>query len=171
MPQYWNYQNERGELIGPITAKELKELAIKHRIGKSTLVQAPKGQWVKARDVKGLFDRPLKETRCGFCDEVVSPNAKKCKHCGEFLDQRLWEAEVDRQRMLHQGPDLPKWNPGIAAVLSLVIPGAGQMYKGQVPNGVAWLICTLIGYGAFVVPGFILHIFCIIGAASGDPRK
>jgi len=64
-----------------------------------------------------------------------------------------------------------KWNPGIAALLSLVLPGAGQMYKGQVGNGIAWLVFVLIGYILFVLPGLILHLLCIFGAASGDPNK
>jgi TM2 domain-containing membrane protein YozV len=59
------------------------------------------------------------------------------------------------------------WSPGVAAVLSLVIPGAGQMYKGQVLNGLVWLVVVVIGYVMFIAPGVILHIFCILGAASG----
>ena len=59
------------------------------------------------------------------------------------------------------------WSPGVAAVLSLVIPGAGQMYKGQVLNGLVWLVVVVIGYVMFIGPGVILHIFCILGAASG----
>jgi hypothetical protein len=63
------------------------------------------------------------------------------------------------------------WNPGIAAVLSLVIPGAGQMYKGQIGNGLVWLVIVVIGYMAFVGPGVVLHLCCIIGAASGRPTS
>ena len=65
----------------------------------------------------------------------------------------------------------PKWSGGVAAVLSLIIPGAGQMYKGQVANGLCWLVFVVIAYFMLVVPGLILHLFCIIGAASGDPTK
>lgn len=65
----------------------------------------------------------------------------------------------------------PKWNGGIAALLSFLIPGAGQMYKGQVANGLVWFVFVVIGYFALIVPGLILHLFCIIGAASGDPTK
>ena len=68
-------------------------------------------------------------------------------------------------------PPQRKWSPGVAAVLSLVIPGAGQIYKGQIFNGLFWLILVVIGYVAMVIPGVVLHIFCIIGAASGDPAK
>jgi hypothetical protein len=45
------------------------------------------------------------------------------------------------------------------------------MYKGQVFNGLVWLVVVVIGYVVFVIPGLVLHLFCIIGAASGDPYK
>lgn len=62
------------------------------------------------------------------------------------------------------------WSPGVAAVLSLVIPGAGQMYKGQIFNGLLWLVFVVIGYLLFIVPGLVLHLLCILGAASGKPK-
>lgn len=58
------------------------------------------------------------------------------------------------------------WSPGVAAVLSFFIPGLGQLYKGQIFNGIAWFCVTAAGY-IFIFPGLILHLFCIIGAASG----
>lgn len=64
-----------------------------------------------------------------------------------------------------------QWSPGVAAVLSLVIPGAGQMYKGQVLNGLVWLVVVVGGYVFFTVSGVILHGLCIIGAASGNPFR
>jgi TM2 domain-containing membrane protein YozV len=64
-----------------------------------------------------------------------------------------------------------QWSPGVAAVLSLVIPGAGQMYKGQVLNGLAWLVVVVLGYAFFIAPGVVLHVLCIVGAASGNPFK
>jgi TM2 domain-containing membrane protein YozV len=93
--------------------------------------------------------------RCPYCSELVAFAAKKCKHCGEFFDSTL------RQSRMPQA-----WNPGVAAVLSLVIPGAGQMYKGQVGAGFGWLIGVGVGYLLFIVPGLILHITCIVKAYS-----
>ena len=58
---------------------------------------------------------------------------------------------------------------GVAAVLSLFIPGAGQMYKGSVGVGILWLICTVIGYLMMIVAGLILHLICICHAASMEP--
>lgn len=65
----------------------------------------------------------------------------------------------------------PRWSGGTAAVLSLIIPGLGQMYKGQVINGLVWLVAVVIGYFCLIIPGIVLHILCVIGAASGDPYR
>ena len=54
---------------------------------------------------------------------------------------------------------------GVAAVLSLVIPGAGQMCKGKIGIGLFWLVSVGIGY-IFIFPGIILHIICVFNAAS-----
>jgi TM2 domain-containing membrane protein YozV len=78
------------------------------------------------------------------------------------------EATAARTVVVQQAPQR-LWSPGVAAVLSLVIPGAGQMYKGQIGNGIVWLIGTVIGYFLFIVPGLLLHLLCIVGAAKGNP--
>ena len=110
----------------------------------------------------------LEDTKlCPYCAESIKMDAKKCKHCKEVLDDEL----RTEQQQISVFVQPPKWSPGVAAVLSLFIPGAGQIYKGQIGNGLVWLILVAIGYLLLVVPGLILHIFCIIGAASGDPNK
>jgi len=52
-----------------------------------------------------------------------------------------------------------------------LIPGAGQIYKGQPINGIVWFVLTVAGYIAFIIPGVVLHLCCIIGAAMGDPYR
>jgi TM2 domain-containing membrane protein YozV len=50
-------------------------------------------------------------------------------------------------------------NPGVAAVLSAVIPGLGQIYNGQILWAIVWLIITpglWIGSGGML--GWICHI-------------
>jgi len=71
---------------------------------------------------------------------------KTCPSCGESLPAR--------------SP-----SPVVAAVLSFLIPGLGQMYRGDVATGFGWLIVTLIGYVLLIVPGLVLHIWCIVSAA------
>ena len=50
-------------------------------------------------------------------------------------------------------------NPGLAAVLSLVIPGVGQIYNGDFLRGIFWLIITpgfWIGTGGLF--GWVCHV-------------
>jgi len=60
-------------------------------------------------------------------------------------------------------------SPGIAALLSFVIPGAGQMYQGRVLAGLLWFAATVVGYFFFILPGIGLHLLCIISAAISKP--
>lgn len=98
---------------------------------------------------------------CPECAKDVSSAAASCPHCGHPIRP---SAEPDP-------PPVPNWSKGVAAVLSLVIPGAGQMYKGQVANGLVWLAVVAAAYFVQFVPGVMLHLLCILGAASGDPYK
>lgn len=103
--------------------------------------------------------------KCPFCAEDIQDAAIVCKHCGRDLAT----GTAPQQTVIVQAPRRT-WSPGVAAVLSLVIPGAGQMYKGKVGAGLAFLFCTVIGYMLYIVPGLILHIICIVNAASGAPN-
>lgn len=50
-------------------------------------------------------------------------------------------------------------NPGTAAVLSLIIPGVGQIYNGTIWRGIFWLIVTpgfWIGTGGML--GWVCHL-------------
>lgn len=94
--------------------------------------------------------------RCPFCAEEILAAAVVCKHCRRDL-----LPNVSSQVASSSAP-----SPGVAAVLSLVIPGAGQMYTGNVGTGIAWLLFTAVGYVAFILPGLILHIVCILSAAD-----
>lgn len=59
-------------------------------------------------------------------------------------------------------------NNGVAAVLSFVIPGLGQLYKGSLLGAFGWLFFTIMGYTFFILPGLILHFICIAQAAGGE---
>lgn len=63
------------------------------------------------------------------------------------------------------------FNPGTAAVLSLIIPGLGQIYKGQIANGIIWGVFVVAGYLMLIIPGIILHIACVKGAYSGSAKQ
>jgi TM2 domain-containing membrane protein YozV len=49
--------------------------------------------------------------------------------------------------------------PGTAALLSFIIPGAGQIYNGKFLRGIVWLIVTpglWLGTGGFL--GWVCHL-------------
>lgn len=63
-------------------------------------------------------------------------------------------------------------NPGLAAVLSLVLPGVGQIYNGHFWRGIFWLIITpgfWIGSGGFL--GWICHLISSYTAYSKAKEK
>jgi len=57
-------------------------------------------------------------------------------------------------------------NSAVAAVLSLVVPGAGQLYAGRPLAALGWFFIVSAGYLLLIVPGLILHILCIASAAA-----
>ena len=72
--------------------------------------------------------------QCPFCSETIHVDAKKCKHCGEYLDEKLREnnkasdSKTDSDTRLMLEYELKKKSGIIAALLNLVIPGAGYAY-------------------------------------------
>lgn len=68
--------------------------------------------------------------------------------------------------MSKQSPD-----PGIAAVLSLVVPGVGQFYTGRYGWAILWLIITpgfWIGSGGLL--GWVCHLAAGVQAANQARR-
>ena len=62
--------------------------------------------------------------------------------------------------------------PGIAAVLSLIIPGVGQIYNGDFLRGIFWLIVTpglWIGSGGWL--GWICHLISAYTAHSRGQKN
>ena len=63
-------------------------------------------------------------------------------------------------------------NPGTAAILSAIVPGAGQIYNGKFLRGLFWLIITpgfWIGTGGLL--GWPFHIIAAITAYNYAKRN
>ena len=65
---------------------------------------------------------------------------------------------------------------GIAAVLSFVVPGLGQVYNGDFFRGFIWFLFALIlgltiSPIAMGVPSLVYHLFCAWSAYQRAERK
>ncbi|HLL24291.1 MAG TPA: hypothetical protein VK427_19305 [Kofleriaceae bacterium] len=68
-------------------------------------------------------------------------------------------ALVPQHRPQHQPSAL------VAGLLSVWIPGAGHLYAGRIVSALLWFLAVGAGY-VLILPGLVLHLFCIVSAAS-----
>ena len=73
-----------------------------------------------------------------------------------------------RQPMMLETRHTP--NAAAAAVLSIIVPGAGQLYAGRPLSAIAWFMLVSMGYLLLIVPGILLHVLCVAAAASTAQR-
>ena len=92
------------------------------------------------------------------------------------LTPRREEPRPSRALVRREGHTLPlalrggrPASPGLAALLSLFVPGAGQLYAGRPIAALLWFLVTTAGY-ALILPGLVLHLFCIASAAGSAHR-
>jgi TM2 domain-containing membrane protein YozV len=67
--------------------------------------------------------------------------------------------EMEREYGVQRAP-----SPGIAAVLSVLVPGLGQVYAGRLVAGAIWFVVTCVAYSAVLLPGFLFHAVCVWSA-------
>jgi TM2 domain-containing membrane protein YozV len=67
------------------------------------------------------------------------------------------------QHGFHQTVSTTEKNPGLAAVLSFLIPGLGQIYNGQVGMGILLCVITILLYMTIVL-GLALHLYLVFDA-------
>jgi len=89
------------------------------------------------RPIQGTASATL-QAFCPHCGSSVDLAAEICPKCGVRIKQPPRPEFVERK------------NPGLAAVLSFLFTGLGQIYNGQIGKGIA-----------FVILGFVLVVTII----------
>jgi hypothetical protein len=123
-----------------------------------------------AMETCGNCDRPIGKLEQAFLwgDQVVCPQCHGLLSAGRPSIPYASPLPPPPPQVVYV---MQQFNPGVAAVLSFILPGAGQIYKGQTFNGICWFIVVGIGYICLIIPGILLHICCILGAAAMPPPK
>ena len=96
----------------------------------------------------------------------VVPDRQKLKPLDEGPPRQALVHQPEQPLALRRGRDA---SPGVAAVLSLFIPGAGHVYTGHYLAAVMWFLLVTAGY-TLVLPGVFLHLLAIVSAASSAHR-
>ncbi len=116
--------------------------------------------------------------KCG----VRQPEAKKTKYCANCASQIDQNAEICPEcgvrqpgSATYQQSVQPQKNPGIAAVLSALFVGLGQIYNGEILKGIILIIVYSISVVLmFVFIGFIttplLWIFGVYDAYNSAKK-
>lgn len=85
---------------------------------------------------------------CTNCGEIVKEGIVFCPHCGNKIDmEKLIPREIDKdkptEKSISPKPGSNKKNPILAAFLSFLVPGTGQMYNREIRKGIIYLLISI----------------------------
>jgi len=117
---------------------------------------------------------------CSDCGADISLGDERCPKCGVVFSDETEEGITGPPQQ-----SFKRRNPFIAALLSLITPGLGQVYNGQLRNGIGFYLSYLIfpylysltklqfvytGLWALLATAVIYHLVIIFHAGWGSIR-
>jgi len=150
-------------VYGPFSGHDLKVMAAEGRLEHDTLVvkTGGTGSWIKASDDRALkkFFVPAPQASSQRRSSVSAGDGAQVVTVNNTISTPsayLGEKPVDK-------------SPFMAAILSLLIVGVGQMYNGEVGKGILMIIGCILLWTIFL--GWIINIWAIVDAYSVANRK
>lgn len=97
-------------------------------------------------------ERGPDEVYCRDCGAIISERAEICPECGvRQRDPPKSSADEAIEDLLEGG------NPFVAAVLSAIFPGLGQLYNRELEKAIAVIVASFVAaLSALVLIGFVL---------------
>ncbi len=141
-------------------------------IGRLLVAAVDTWRSTRERRVAVQQDEPLQQAAARRQGLAAGPAAgPRTLHAG--TETRHEHASLGSMVVVRE-PPIKLWRRPVAGLLSFLLPGLGQCYKGHVLGGLVWFCCVSTGYATLVFPGLVLHLLCVAAAASGanysEPR-
>jgi hypothetical protein len=198
------------ETKGPYTSSQIRQFAESGELKRDYWIRKGTGvDWKLAESVKGLEFGTQKQTRssspptsrtmrhCPFCEEKIFSDAKKCKHCGEFVPEPSAKSDQsyppatrfcpfcaeeilsDAKKCKHCGEFVPQLNAKInqsyrpAKILDIALNQKYVIYV-ILAQFVAWsvsMVLPIVGgillLVTLIFQLFFVFTFCIANYESG----
>ncbi|WP_437229465.1 zinc ribbon domain-containing protein [Planctomicrobium sp. SH661] len=172
MPDGQFFINTGSRILGPLSMGQIESLQARGRLKADYILSKDKKTWQTvgeffsaaepaaarlAHSIPAFQSEATEELprnvhssksptmRCPYCAESISTEAKKCRHCGEFLDPSLRAANQTLQLIgSSREPNVPPKSDLVAGCLGFLLGPVGLWYKGQWAAGFAWIVMAIL---------------------------
>ncbi len=143
---------------GPFDEKKIEEMIQEGRLSGQTDIRLAEDQEWRPLGTVPIFSKLILPPKPGQSTEASNISADSGATVVNIENTITAPTPIIRPHDIPRGPK----SPWVALLLSLLIPGAGQMYNGEVGKGFLFLIVTYATVVIFI--GFAIWIWSFLSA-------